>query len=61
MEKEIPTWLKHKPLIAVDYSAIDAESGAGDAKFLSIGRATWDPQKEDCSAKVWRYSETVRY
>ena len=55
MEKEIPTWLKHKPLIAVDYSAIDAESGAGDAKFLSLGKATWN--EEDCSAKVWRYSE----
>ena len=55
MEKKIPTWLKHKPLIAVDYSDIDAESGAGDAKFLSLGKATWN--EEDCSAKVWRYSD----
>ena len=55
MEKKIPTWLKHKPLLAVDYSDIDAESGAGDAKFLSLGKATWN--EEDCSAKVWRYSD----
>ena len=55
MEKRIPTWLSHTPLVAVDYSAIDAESGAGDAKFLSLGKATWN--KEDCSAKVWRYSD----
>lgn len=55
MKNEIPTWLKHKPLLAVDYSDIDAESGAGDAKFLSLGKATWNP--EDCSAKVWRYSD----
>ena len=55
MEKKIPTWLSHKPLLAVDYSDIDAESGAGDAKFLSLGKATWN--NEDCSAKVWRYSD----
>jgi len=55
MKKEIPTWLSHKPILAVDYSGIDARSGAGDAKFLSLGKATWNP--EDCSAKVWRYSE----
>ena len=55
MEKKIPTWLSHKPLLAVDYSDIDAESGAGDAKFLSLGKATWN--NEDCSAKVWRFSD----
>lgn len=58
MKKEIPTWLNHKPLLAVDYSVIDAESGAGDAKFLSLGKATWNP--EDCSAKVWRYSDEAQ-
>lgn len=55
MEKKIPTWLSHIPLVVVDYAGIDTESGAGDAKFLSLGKATWN--KEDCSAKVWRYSE----
>ena len=55
MEKKIPTWLSHTPLLVVDYSDIDAESGAGDAKFLSLGKATWN--QEDCSAKVWRYSD----
>ena len=58
MKNEIPTWLNHKPLLAVDYSVIDAESGAGDAKFLSLGKATWNP--EDCSAKVWRYSDEAQ-
>ena len=62
MKNEIPQWLSHKPIIAVDYSDIDAKSGAGDAKFLSVGKATWDPNKQDCSAKVWRKSvETERW
>jgi hypothetical protein len=47
---EIPTGLKHKPIIAVDYEQKDAS--AGDAKFLSIGKSSWD--EEDCSAKIWR-------
>ena len=51
---ELPTRLKHKPIIAVDeYPKKDAYSG--DAQFLSIGKAQWD--NEDYSAKVWRYSE----
>ena len=51
---ELPTWLKHTPIIAVDeYPKKDAYSG--DAQFLSIGKAQWD--NEDYSAKVWRYSE----
>jgi hypothetical protein len=47
---EIPTWLAHKPIIAVDYEQKDASYG--DAKFLSIGRSSWN--EEDCSAKIWR-------
>ncbi|MBR5035009.1 MAG: PD-(D/E)XK nuclease family protein [Bacteroidales bacterium] len=50
---EIPRHLKHKPIVSIDYSEIDAN--AGDAKFISLGRATWNP--EDVSAKVWRWSE----
>lgn len=52
---DIPTWLSHKPIIAVDYQNRDAEVGAGDALFLSIGRSTWD--NDSISAKIWRESD----
>lgn len=49
MSKDAPNWLSHKPVITVDYEQTDA---VGDAKFLSLGRSTWD---KDCfSAKIWR-------
>ena len=51
--KDIPLHLSHKPIVSVDYSEKDAY--AGDAKFLSIGRATWNP--EDLSAKILRWAE----
>ncbi|MBO4804964.1 MAG: PD-(D/E)XK nuclease family protein [Paludibacteraceae bacterium] len=51
--KDIPLNLSHKPIVSVDYSEKDAY--AGDAKFLSIGRAKWD--KEDVSAKIFRWAE----
>ncbi len=51
--KEIPTWLRHKPIVSVDYKEKDAY--AGDAMFLSIGKSTWNP--EDVSAKIWRWAE----
>ena len=51
-EKNAPWWLSHKPIISVDYEENDAY--AGDAKFLSLGHASWN--EEDYSAKVWRYS-----
>lgn len=50
----IPTWLAHKPIIAVNYKERDAEVGAGDAEYLSLGRSTWD--EETISAKIWRKS-----
>lgn len=53
MEHKAPWWLTHKPIVTVDYTNKDAE--AGDAKFLSIGRSTWN--SEDFSAKIWRWSE----
>ncbi len=43
----IPTHLKHKPIIAEEYND-------EDAKFLSIGVAQWD--NKDFSAKVMRKS-----
>ena len=57
MEKKdiVPQNNSHKPIIYAKYADIDKKAGAGDARFLSIGRATWN--EEDCSAKVWRYSD----
>lgn len=55
----IPTTLKHKPVIAVeDYEAIDEHRFPGtDAKGLSLGLAQWnDRGKLDISAKVWRHT-----
>ena len=52
---DIPTWLTHKPIIAVDYEKRDTQADAGDAKFLSIGRSTWD--NDTISAKIWRKTE----
>jgi len=48
-----PDYLAHKPVITVDYSNFDGD--AGDARFLSVGRSTWNP--EDFSAKIWRWAE----
>lgn len=55
--KTAPHWLSHKPVISVDYEGQDGN--AGDAKFLSIGRSTWN--KEDYSAKVWRQNGSGYY
>lgn len=49
---EIPTGLKHKPIIGVDYSGKDEY--ASDARYLSIGEAQWD--NDDISAKIFRWS-----
>lgn len=60
MEKKdiLPQNNSHRPIIYAKYADIDIKAGGiGDARFLSIGRATWDSHKEDCSAKVWRYSD----
>lgn len=51
--KNIPLHLSHKPIVGVDYSEEDAY--AGDAKYLSIGRATWD--HDDLSAKIFRWAD----
>lgn len=55
----IPTSLKHKPVIvADDYENIDGKNAYhSDAKGLSLGLAQWnDRGKVDVSAKVWRYT-----
>ena len=45
-------YLSHTPIVGVDYENQDAS--AGDAKYLSIGRATWAQGYKDYSAKVFR-------
>ncbi len=56
---QIPTTLKHKPVIISDnYENIDGRYAYHtDAKGLSLGLAQWnDRGKVDISAKVWRYT-----
>lgn len=56
---EIPTTLKHKPVIVSEnYENIDGRSAYHTgAKGLSLGLAQWnDRGKVDISAKVWRYT-----
>lgn len=55
----VPTHLTHKPIVAVDYEHIDEIAGAGDAKSLSVGEATWNEEygkkkDVDYSAKIFR-------
>lgn len=55
----IPTHLKHKPVIvAENYANIDGRTAyKTDAKGLSLGLAQWnDRGKVDISAKVWRHT-----
>ncbi|SHN63562.1 DUF6530 family protein [Desulfitobacterium chlororespirans] len=55
----IPTSLKHKPVIISDnYENVDGRYAyQSDAKGLSLGLAQWnDRGKVDISAKVWRYT-----
>ncbi|HHE9543800.1 TPA: DUF6530 family protein, partial [Enterococcus faecium] len=52
---EIPTNLKHKPVIVVeDYDKVDGRNALNtDAKGLSLGLAQWnDRGKVDISGKV---------
>ena len=56
---EIPTNLKHKPVIVVeDYDKVDGRNALNtDAKGLSLGLAQWnDRGKVDISGKVWRHT-----
>ena len=55
----IPTTLKHKPVIVSDnYENVDGRYAYNsDAKGLSLGLAQWnDRGKVDISAKVWRHT-----
>jgi len=55
---QIPTNLKHKPVIVVeDYQAVDSPDGYDPAQGLSLGLAQWnDRGKVDISAKIWRHT-----
>lgn len=56
---QIPTTLKHKPVIVSEnYENIDGRKAYhSDAKGLSLGLAQWnDRGKVDISAKVWRHT-----
>lgn len=56
---EIPTSLKHKPVVVVpNYQNLDGRyAHDSDAKGLSLGLAQWnDRGKVDISAKVWRHT-----
>lgn len=56
---EIPTTLKHKPVIvAEDYAHIDGRTAYHtDAQGLSLGLAQWNDRGHvDISAKVWRHT-----
>lgn len=56
---DIPTSLKHKPvIISGNYENVDGRTAyRSDAKGLSLGLAQWnDRGKVDISAKVWRYT-----
>ncbi|WNX85921.1 DUF6530 family protein [Agathobaculum sp. NTUH-O15-33] len=56
---QIPTTLKHKPVVTVEnYENVDGRSAyESDAKGLSLGLAQWnDRGRVDISAKVWRYT-----
>ncbi len=56
---EIPTTLKHKPVIVSEnYENVDGRNAyTSDTKGLSLGLAQWnDRGKVDISAKVWRHT-----
>jgi len=56
---QIPTTLKHKPVIIADnYQNIDGRLAYNsDAKGLSLGLAQWNDRGNiDISAKIWRHT-----
>jgi len=52
--KDIPIWLKHKPILASNYCVVNDDGS--DARFLTLGRAQYD-NENSASVKMWRYSE----
>lgn len=54
-KKDIPVNLTHKPIVYADYEERDKLGGVGDAKWISIGQATWG--EEYFSAKIFRQTD----
>ena len=53
----LPTWLEHLPILACDYQELNKtvlSRDYNDAKFISVGRAQYDPS--DLTVKMWRWS-----
>lgn len=59
--KQLSPDLSHKPVVLVNYENKDAD--AGDAIYLSIGKATWndDYNSKDFSAKIFRVTDKQRW
>ena len=57
--KDIPTWLMHRPIIAAPYDKISWNDETSDAKYVSIGHATYD--NEDLSVKIFRTTGSGRW
>lgn len=55
--KDLPTWLRHKPVVACDYREINESLGALDyanARFISVGHAQYNA--DEASVKMFRWS-----
>ena len=56
MQLDLPTHLKHQPVLALPYERHDGHRAEDtDAQFLTVGWAQWNPD-EEVSAKVLRFS-----
>ena len=58
----LPTWLRHKPVVACNYQ--DINDGLGqfdydDSRFISVGHAQWNP--DDVSVKMFRMGDSGRW
>lgn len=55
-QHDLPTHLKHQPVLAIPYEKHDGPRPNGtDTQFLTVGWAQWNPD-EELSAKVLRHS-----
>jgi hypothetical protein len=57
-----PFHLAHHPIYLLPYEACDGiYAGKTDCKYLSVGRAQYDPSKSKLSVKTLRYTESERW
>lgn len=60
--KGLPTWLRHKPVIACDYQEINDALGHpdyDDPRFLSVGHSQWNAG--EASVKMFRVGDSGRW